>query len=146
MKIVSQAFGHNEIMPAKFTCDGENVNPPLSISEVPEGTASLVLVVDDPDAPGGTFTHWIVYNLDPTVSEIAENNLKDEEFRGKNSFGTFDYGGPCPPRGMHHYRFKLYALDTMLTLYKPDLDELTNAMDAHILDQAELVALYKRAS
>lgn len=143
MKIESPVFNNNEI-PSKYTCDGENISPPLKICDVPEGAASLVLIMEDPDAVGGNFVHWIVYNIDPKLSDVPENNFHNNEFHGINDFLNPEYGGPCPPSGVHHYLFKLYALDTMLTLYKPDIDELRDIMQPHVLASAELVGLYRR--
>ena len=145
MKLTSPAFGNNQLIPKKYTCDGEDINPPLEISEVPEGAKSLVLIVDDPDAPMGTWDHWIVWNIDPATSLIEENSLPEGAVEGINSFGKQPYGGPCPPGGTHHYHFKLYALDTKLSLgassKKRDVEK---AMEGHILDWTDLVGLYQR--
>jgi len=145
MKISSPAFGQNGTIPKKYTCDGENVNPPLSISQVPPSTQSLVLIMDDPDAPGRTFVHWTLWNIDPKITEIPENEVPEGARQGLTDFGTSGYGGPCPPSGIHRYFFKLYALDSKLELpsnaKKADLEQ---AMKGHILAQAELIGLYSR--
>lgn len=145
MKLASSAFSHNQAIPAKYTCNGENINPPLSILDVPQNAKSLVLIMDDPDAPAGTWVHWIVWNIDPTTKEIAENSVPAGAIQGKTSFGSVGYGGPCPPSGTHRYFFKLYALDATLSLspsaIKPDLEK---AMNGHILEKTELIGLYSR--
>lgn len=131
-------------MPAKYTCDGENVNPPLSFSDVPQNSKSLVLISDDPDAPVGLWAHWIVFNIDPKISGISENSTFPNAKEGVTSFGKTGYGGPCPPSGAHSYFFKLYALDAVLNLNNPDKNALEGAMQNHILEKAELVGLYSR--
>jgi Raf kinase inhibitor-like YbhB/YbcL family protein len=140
--ITSPAFENNKLIPKKYTCDGEDVNPPLNIKGIPEGTISLVLIVDDPDAPMGTWDHWIVWNI-PPVSKIDENSVPGVE--GLNDFRKHSYGGPCPPSGTHRYFFKVYALDTKLDLSsnsrKKDVEK---AMKGHILAKGELVGLYSR--
>lgn len=144
MKITSAAFDNNRFIPSKYTCDGKNINPPLAFSEIPEGTRSFVLIVDDPDAPAGTWVHWVLYNIPPDVSTIKEDNVSDG-LQGKNSFGKSSYGGPCPPSGTHRYYFKLYALNTILPVFDhPDKKAIETAMKNHILAQAELIGLYKR--
>lgn len=145
MKISSPAFGNNEKIPAKFTCDGENLNPPLTISEVPENAKSLVLIADDPDAPGRTFVHWTVWNIPPDTREIAEGAKPAGASEGLTDFGKTGYGGPCPPSGTHRYFFKLYALDTTLQLSQSSQKaDIEAAMQGHILAQTELVGLYSR--
>jgi Raf kinase inhibitor-like YbhB/YbcL family protein len=145
MKIESPAFENNQPIPSKYTCDGEDINPPLKISDVPENSKSLVLIVDDPDAPFGTFTHWIVWNIDPKTSFVEENSVPDGAIVGVNDFGKNFYGGPCPPSGTHHYHFKLYALDTTLNLDKNSKKkDLEKAMENHILEKAEIIGIYKR--
>jgi len=145
MKIESPVFSNNELIPKKYTCDGEDVNPPLKISEVPEEAKSLVLIVDDPDAPMGTWVHWTVWNIDPKTVEIPENSVPEGAVEGITDFGKPGYGGPCPPSGTHRYFFKLYALDTTLDLdsnaKKTDIEK---AMKDHILEKAELVGVYSR--
>lgn len=145
MRISSPAFQHNQNIPSKYTCDGENINPPLQFSDIPGNAQSLVMISDDPDAPMGTWVHWTIWNIDPKTTEIAENSVPQGAIEGTTSFGETGYGGPCPPSGTHRYFFKLYALDTKL-----DLPTTTNAQDlkkslqGHILAQAELIGLYKR--
>lgn len=145
MQLTSLAFSHNQSMPPKYTCDVENVNPPLSISDVPEGAKSLALIVDDPDAPRGDWVHWLVWNISPNTKEVAENSFPQGAIQGITDFGKNEYGGPCPPSGTHRYQFKLYALDTTLSLSpstkKADLEK---AMEGYILTQTMLVGLYQR--
>lgn len=145
MKLSSLVFQNNGYIPVKYTCDGENVNPPLEISGVPAGARSLVLIMDDPDAPRGTWVHWTLWNINPETKEIKENLLPSGAVEGLTSFGRPGYGGPCPPSGTHRYFFKLYALDTILNL-NPEADKklLEKAMEGHILDYAEIIGLYKR--
>ena len=142
MQITSPAFEHNQMIPKKYTCQGEDINPPLAISGIPEGTKSLVLIMDDPDAPGGNWDHWLIYNIAPTA-EIKENSVPGTQTR--NDFGRLDYGGPCPPSGTHRYFFKLYALDTTLVFKgAPSKEALKKAMQGHILEKAELIGLYQK--
>jgi Raf kinase inhibitor-like YbhB/YbcL family protein len=145
MKLSSPAFKNNDLIPSKYTCQGENISPPLHITEVPKEAQSLILIVDDPDAPGGDFVHWTVWNIKPDLSEISENNVPNGAIQGQTDFGQAKYGGPCPPSGTHHYQFKLYALDCTLSLSatttKTDLEK---AMQGHILEQSLLVGLYKK--
>jgi len=140
--VKSSAFEHQKMIPFKYTCDGDDVNPPLIIEGIPEGTKSLVLIVDDPDAPMGTWDHWVVWNIPPT-NRIEEDSVPGTE--GMNSSGRRWYGGPCPPSGTHRYFFKVYALDTQLSLgsnsRKKDVEK---AMKGHMLAQGELVGLYSR--
>ncbi|MCL5666597.1 MAG: YbhB/YbcL family Raf kinase inhibitor-like protein [Patescibacteria group bacterium] len=145
MKIESQAFKDGENIPAKYTCDGEGVNPPLEFGNVPAEAKSLALIMDDPDAPGKTWTHWLVWNIDPAVSRIAENSVPEGAMQGQASSGQNNYGGPCPPSGTHRYYFKVYALDAKLDIPSySDQAALEQAMDGHIIGQAELVGLYSR--
>lgn len=144
MRISSPAFENNGFIPSKYTCDGENISPPLIISNVPEETKSLALIMDDPDAPLTTFVHWLVWNIPPNITEIPEGE-KLSYPQGKNSFGRQGYGGPCPPFGTHRYFFKLYALDTVLKLEEgAKKKQLLNAMSGHILEDAELLGRYSR--
>ena len=142
LNIKSSAFEHNGLIPRKYTCDGEGVNPPITIENIPEGTQSLALTIDDPDAPMGTWDHWVVWNM-PPKKEIKENEVPGVE--GINDFGKHSYGGPCPPGGTHRYFFKVYALDTKLNLNansrKKDLEK---AMQGHVLAKGELVGRYSR--
>jgi len=145
MKITSSAFEQNQSIPSKYTCDGENINPPLSVSGVPENAQSLALIFDDPDAPAGTWIHWVVWNIDPKTAEIPENSAPAEATEGTTSFGKPGYGGPCPPSGEHRYFFKLYALDTKLDLdLSAGADRLEAAMKGHVLAEAELMGVYSR--
>lgn len=116
MKITSPSFQENAFIPSKYTCDGENINPPLVISDVSADAKSLALIVDDPDAPVGTFVHWLVWNIPPRVGEIKEGSLPEGSIQGTNDFGKKEYGGPCPPSGTHRYFFRLYALNQELNL------------------------------
>lgn len=145
MQITSSAFEHNQSIPSKYTCDGENVSPPLAISDVPEGTKSLVLINDDPDAPGGTWVHWTLWNISPDTTAIKEHTIPSGAIQGMTSFGSQGYGGACPPSGTHHYFFKLYALNDVLSL-SPDANtlQLEAAIEGHILDRAEVIGLYNR--
>jgi Raf kinase inhibitor-like YbhB/YbcL family protein len=142
LSVTSPAFGNNQLTPKRYTCDGEDVNPPLSIGKVPEGTRTLALIVDDPDAPMGTWDHWIVWNIPPT-SKIEENTVPGVE--GLNDFRKHSYGGPCPPSGTHRYFFKIYALDTQLNIpVNSRKRDLEGAMKGHMLAKGELVGLYRR--
>jgi len=145
MKITSPAFSSQAQIPAKYTCDGQDVNPPLSFSDIPSETKSLALVVEDPDAPSGTWTHWVVWNINPTTSDINEGSLSDGAVEGTNSFHSVGYGGPCPPGTEHRYIFKLFALDAKLSLPSTtNRENLLPEIEKHKLSQAELVGLYKR--
>lgn len=145
MKIESSAFQNNQSIPAKYTCDGENISPLLKISEAPEGAKSLVLISDDPDAPIGTWVHWTIWNIDPKTEEIAEASIPQGAVEGVTSFGKPGYGGPCPPSGTHRYFFKLYALDITLNLdSSAKVSDIEQAVKDHVLDKAELVGLYGR--
>ena len=143
----SKGFKQGDMIPSKYTCDGEDVSPPLSWGIVPDGTKTLALIMDDPDAPGGIFTHWVIFNLPATVTNLPEgvprlDRLDGGGIQGKNDFGRKGYGGPCPPK-RHTYRFILYALDTELTL-KPGAtrENVLKAMEGHILARAELDGKY----
>jgi Raf kinase inhibitor-like YbhB/YbcL family protein len=145
LQLESSAFKHNGYIPKKFTCDGKDINPVLLIKNVPSGTKSLALIVDDPDAPAGTWVHWVVWNIDPNTSEIKEDTIPKGAEQGMNDFRKHDYGGPCPPSGTHRYFFKLYALDTMLNLSSNSKKgDLEKAMKGHILEKTEIIGLYKR--
>ena len=150
IKITSSAFEDGGVIPAKYTCDGEDISPPLQWDAVPEGTKSIALICDDPDAPIGTFVHWVLFNLPTDTKELAEGipkgtTLPNGARQGTSDFGRIGYGGPCPPSGTHRYFFRIYALDTQLDLApgarKPDL---LNAMQGHILAQGQLMGKYKR--
>lgn len=140
MKLTSTAFEHEGMIPAKYTCANGEMSPPLSISDVPEGTKSMVLIMDDPDAPMETWVHWIVGGIDPSVKEIEEGTIPGT-WEGKNSWGKNEYGGPCPPSGTHRYFFKLYALDIELGPLE-DKAAVESAMLDHVIEKVELIALY----
>ncbi len=145
MKLTSPAFEHGGEIPSLFTCDGSDISPPLEISDVPKGTASLALVMDDPDAPGGTFDHWVVWNIPPGTGRIASGS-EPQGVQGRTDFGRMGYGGPCPPSGTHRYVFKLYALDTKLGLGRGSRkDDLEAAMRGHVLAEALLEGSYRRS-
>ena len=145
MKISTHAFSERRPIPERFTADGKNANPPLVVSGVPKEAKSLVLIVDDPDAPMGAWTHWIVWNMNPGTTAISEDSVPRDAVVGRNDAGTAKYVGPAPPRGTHRYYFRLYALDTKLDLdagtTRPDLDA---AMQSHILAKSELLGRYGR--
>jgi len=142
MILTSPEFANNEFIPREFTCEGDNVNPPLIIEGVPANAKTMALIVDDPDAPAGTWVHWVVCNM-PVMPRIDKNSSPGKQ--GINSNGSHDYKGPCPPSGVHRYYFKIYCLDSALNL-KPGFNkaDLEKAMRGHILDKAELVGLYKK--
>lgn len=149
MKIQSTAFKEGEKIPSKFTCDGENVSPELSWNDFPESTKTFALIVDDPDAPGGTFVHWVVYNIPSNVTSFPEettsNNLPVGAKQGTNHFGDNDYGGPCPPAGTHRYYFKLYALDSEIQLKAgAGKRDLLKAIEGHKVAEAQLMGKYER--
>ena len=142
MILSSTAFENNETIPKEFTCDGADLSPPLSISDVPKSAKSLALIMDDPDAPSGTFTHWTVWNISPDKSQFAKGE-KIIFSQGKTGFGKTGYGGPCPPSGTHRYFFNIYALDTLLDLDESSKKEnLEQAMKGHIIEQTALVGKY----
>lgn len=143
--IESTAFKDNTSIPKQYTCDGKDINPPLVIRNVPNGTRSLALIVDDPDAPVGVWVHWVLWNIDPGTTQIAENSVPAGAVQGKNDFRKTNYRGPCPPSGTHRYFFKLYALDTKLDLSSnAKKQDLEKAMKGHILGEAQTMGLYKR--
>lgn len=142
MGLRSIAFSQNGHIPPKFTCEGDNINPALEISNIPENAKSLALIVEDPDAPVGVFDHWVAWNI-PPQNLIAENT--NPGINGTNSFGTTGYGGPCPPSGSHRYFFRVYALDAELDLPAgSDKKSLQQAMKGHVIGEAELMGLYKK--
>lgn len=145
MQLTSPAFGHNQSIPPAYTCDADDVNPPLETSGVPQAAQSLVLIVDDPDAPRGDWVHWTIWNIRPDVKEIGENSVPAGGVEGLTDFGRTGWGGPCPPSGEHRYQFKLYALDTTLNLdQSAKKADVERAMQNHVLDQTVLVGLYRR--
>jgi Raf kinase inhibitor-like YbhB/YbcL family protein len=150
MELKSSAFQEEGMIPQKYTCDGENISPPLSWNEVPEGTESFALIADDPDAPGRTFVHWVIYNIPASTTEFPEGVPNDSTVlggaeQGENSSNKTGYMGPCPPSGTHRYFFKLYALDKKVE-GGPGLSksELIKAMKDHVLAEGQLMGKYQR--
>lgn len=144
MKISSSAFSEGGNIPSKFTCDGTDTSPALKIEGAPEAAKALVLIVDDPDAPSGLFTHWLVWNMDPKTGSISEGQAPAGTV-GTNDFGKRGYGGPCPPSGTHRYYFKVFALDQQLTLRAgAKRKELDEAMKGHVIGQGESMGRYSR--
>ncbi|MBU1911966.1 MAG: YbhB/YbcL family Raf kinase inhibitor-like protein [Candidatus Omnitrophica bacterium] len=142
MELKSPEFKNNEYIPKKFTCRGENINPALIIEGIPSEAKSLALIIDDPDAPGGNWVHWVMFDI-PVISRIEDGSAPGKQ--GITDFGRMRYDGPCPPFGTHRYMFKIYALDTMLNLVEGVTKaELEEAMDGHILAKTELTGLSKR--
>ena len=153
MKIESDAFKNGGQIPGRFTCDGEGINPQLIFRDVPKKTRSLALIVDDPDIPDAAkqsydieiWDHWIVWNISPNTKEIKENSIPEGAMVGKSTRGVNAYTPPCPPDGLHRYFFKLYALDTILNIPKTSkAEDLSKAMQGHILVKAELMGKYQR--
>ena len=143
----SASFIDYEDIPSQYTCEGPGISPPLQWSGVPKGTQSLVLIMDDPDAPAGTWVHWLMYNIPPQTNGLVENApLPVGAGLGINSWGEPGYGGPCPPTGSHRYFFKLYALDTKLKIHETHLlkQALLDAMQGHVIEKVELVGLYEK--
>ncbi|MCL4367386.1 YbhB/YbcL family Raf kinase inhibitor-like protein [Patescibacteria group bacterium] len=145
MKLTSLAFNGNQMIPALFTCDGQNIIPPLQFSNLPDQTQSLSLTVVDPDSPSGSFTHWIVFNIDPQITQIQQGEVPLGASQGVNSAEENSYFGPCPNTGTHHYVFTLYALDSKLNLPEGiDLASFLDSVQNHILTQTQLVGIYRR--
>ncbi len=145
MSIQSPSFGMNEYIPVEFTCKGKDTSPPLLVENVPAGAKSLAMIVDDPDAPAGTWVHWVQWNIPPETRLIEAGSAPKSAVQGINSWGKAAYGGPCPPSGVHRYFFKLYALNTMLSLGRgAGKRELEAAMRGHIIARAELVGLSRK--
>jgi len=151
LPLSSTAFKEGDKIPVKYTCDGQDMSPSLVWGEPPQLTKAFALIVDDPDAPGGVFTHWVLFNLPANVRQLGEDlpaqeRLENGALQGRNDFGRIGYGGPCPPRGpAHRYRFTIYALDKSLDL-KPGVSkkQLLDAMKGHILAQGQLIGTYQR--
>lgn len=149
-ELKSSAFKAGEMIPSIYTCQGKDISPPLAWSGAPGGTKSLVLICDDPDAPIGTWVHWVYYNIPPALTGLPEAMAKSEKpsqggIHGKSSFGDFGYGGPCPPWGTHRYYFRLYALDAIVNLESgAKKKDVLKAMEGHVLGQAELMGTYKK--
>ena len=150
IELTSTAFTEGEMIPQRFTCDGEDVSPPLAWSGVPEQAQSLALICDDPDAPVGTWDHWVLFNIPADAAGFpeavpADPTLEYGAVNGKNSWGRLGYGGPCPPGGTHRYFFYIYALDSRLSLESgATKEQLQQAMEGHILAQGQLMGRYKR--
>jgi Raf kinase inhibitor-like YbhB/YbcL family protein len=143
MEIKSPTFQNKENIPVEYTCDGDNISPELEISDIPENTVSLTLIMDDPDAPVGTFTHWLVWNIPPSKTKIEKGESLSPS--GTTGFGRIGYGGPCPPSGTHRYYFKLYSLYTNLNLDEgATRQQLEEAMQGHVIEKAELIGTYNR--
>ena len=145
-QLTSSAFSHYQPIPQKYTCDGEDISPPLTITGAPKEAQSLLLIVDDPDSPTGEFVHWVVANISPDVEEISEGTIPPESTTGMTSFGKAQYGGPCPPKGTHRYFFTLYALDTKLGLIGKTKKELMDSINGHSFGKAILIGTYERKS
>ena len=150
MTVTSPAFADGDMIPAKYTCTGENISPPLSWGNVPEGTKSIAVIADDPDAPRGTWVHWVYYNIPASVTGLAENISRDARpgiggEQGMTAFRRIGYGGPCPPSGIHRYYFKIYALDSLLRLEAGATKaQLLKAMEGHVLAQGTLMGRFSR--
>lgn len=146
LTLTSTAFAQGQPIPARYTCDDQDISPPLHWSDAPAGTQSFALILDDPDAPAGPWVHWVLFNLPANLRDLPEKATPPQgSLEGKNGWGRVGYGGPCPPRGSHRYLFKLYALDTSLTLARgAGKAQLLTSMEGHILAQAELVGTYSR--
>ena len=151
LTILSQAFKGEERIPTQYTCQGRDISPPISWQGIPPETEALVLIMDDPDAPRGVFTHWVIFNLPPEGQGLAEaipteKQLPNGALQGSNDFGKIGYGGPCPPPGSpHHYQFNLYALDKRLDLVAGVSKKQTlEAMEGHVIVQGQLVGIYQR--
>ena len=145
MIIQSTAFQNSQAIPEKYTCDGQNINFPLSINNIPYGTKSLVLIMDDPDSPTKNFTHWVMFNIQPFTKEIGENFKSDNVTLGKNDFGNIEYGGPCPQVGTHNYSIKLYAINSVLLLQRgASKAEVLENIKGQILETAQLIGSYKK--
>lgn len=145
MKIISTAFENNQLIPKTYTCDGDNINPDLEISDVPANTASLALIMDDPDAPSGTFTHWMLWNIPATVRIIEKNSIPEGAIQGLNSANKVGFIAPCPPHGTHRYYFKLYALNKKINVgLEISREELESLINDFLIEKAEYVGIYTR--
>ena len=145
LMLQSSAFENNQSIPSRFTCDGANVSPSLHIANAPPKTQAFALIVEDPDAPRGTFTHWLLWNIPADTQTIAEGKPPASAMEGLNDFRQMGYGGPCPPSGTHHYRFKLYAVDSEINLPQgADVKALERAIRPHVLAESILVGTYHR--
>lgn len=148
MKLQSSAFADNQPIPKEYTCDGDDKMPPLSITEIPQNTQSLAILVTDPDAPAGEWVHWLVWNIPPKTTSLDTQSIPKEAQQGMSSFGSRKYGGPCPPSGTHHYIFTLYALDANNLNISPDAtkDEFIHAIEGHVIETTKLTGTYERQS
>lgn len=145
LEVTSSAFSQGEAIPQKYTCDGEDVSPPLAWSGAPDSVASYALIMDDPDAPAGTWVHWVLFDIPAQTTQLAENTPATVGIQGNSSWDRTGYGGPCPPGGEHRYFFKLYALDTMLGLEAgATKEEVLEAMSGHVVAQGALMGTYSR--
>lgn len=145
MTVSSPAFSHQGTIPARFTCDGQDASPPLRFGNIPPGAGSLALIMDDPDAPAGTWVHWVAWNIPPGIAELGEGSAPEGMRQGLNSWNRNSYGGPCPPSGTHRYFFKVYALDSVLELPSSTTRAgLEKAMNGHVLGSGELMGTYRR--
>lgn len=145
LTVLSPAFKHGEAIPARYTCDGEDISPPLVIGKIPPTARMLALIMDDPDAPTGTWVHWVVWNIPAETREIPEKGLPPGSMHGQNDWKRNRYGGPCPPAGTHRYFFRIYALDTSLQLTSVTAKSgLERAMKGHIVATGELMGTYRR--
>jgi len=145
MNITSPAFLDSQAIPKQYTCDGDGTNPPLQFSGVPSEAKSLALLVEDPDAPTGTWVHWLMWNISASTTEISQNSVPQGAVQGQGSSGQNVYGSPCPPSGIHHYIFTLYALDSELELPSySTVENLQTAMQGHIISHARIIGLYGR--
>ena len=150
IELMSSAFQHGEMIPSKYTCDGDDISPPLQWANIPGGTMTFALISDDPDAPVGTWVHWVLFNIPSHITKLPENvpptdTLENGAMHGITNFGRLGYGGPCPPSGTHRYYFKVYAVDAELSLQPgASKKDILEAMEGHILAQGELMGTYKR--
>lgn len=146
MKVkIESVFGNNERVPQKYTCDGEDVNPPLKFSDIPPDSESLVIITDDPDSPSKTWVHWVIWNISPDRKEIQEGKIPEEAEEGLNDFGECGYRGPCPRKGSHRYQFKIYALDIFLNLpTESTKEDVERAISGHVIAKAALTGIYSR--
>lgn len=145
MKISSTAFAEGELIPVIYTCKGKDINPPIQIADIPPGAKSLAFIMEDPDAPMGTWVHWVMWNIPSSTVRISENSVPSGAVQGKNSWGKNEYGGPCPPSGVHRYFFKVYALNTMLSLpASSGKKDLEKAMKGHIIGEGQLMGRVKK--
>jgi hypothetical protein len=145
MQIKSLAFKNGEYIPSKYTCDRENINPPLEVIDIPQNAETWALIVDDPDAPRKTWVHWLIWNIPVDNTNIQEGKSPENATYGTNDFGKLEYGGPCPPSGTHRYFFKAYALDSEIDLKEgATKEQLLEEMEGHVIESTQLIGLYSR--